>query len=158
MSSLVASAWLDKDLKYTLRFVSKSVFGFFASIALVVRTVEWTKGNLSFSNHGILTIKNETILDCQNICIRPNFTEANEFDCDNQELALDKRFAGQSSPIFLTIHTANIFNVIFTLFTCVPFSNVIPLHCLHLITAPSTVEKCKHRFTVVYCKIYTSTL
>ena len=103
MSSLVASAWLDKDLKYTLRFVSKSVFGFLATIALVVRTVEWTKGNLSFSNHGILTIKNETILDCQNICIRPNFTEANEFDCDNQELALDKRFAGQSSPIFLTI-------------------------------------------------------
>ena len=41
-------------------------------------------------------------------------------------------------------HTANIFNVFFTLFTCVPLSTVIPLYCLHLITAPSTVEKCKH--------------
>ena len=110
MSSLVASAWLDKDLKLTLRFVSKSVFGFLATVALVVRTLEWTKGNISFSNHGILTIKNETVLDCQNICIPddtgknpkyPNFTNA-EFvsECDNQELALDKRFAGYSSPIF----------------------------------------------------------
>ena len=42
------------------------------------------------------------------------------------------------------ICTANIFNVIFTLFTCVPFSTVIPLYSLHLIIAPSTVEKCKH--------------
>ena len=100
----MASAWLDKDLKLTLRFVSKSVFGFLATLALVVRTLEWTKGNLSFSNHGILTIKNETVLDCQNICIPddtgknpkyPNFTKENEFDCDNQELALDKRFTGQ---------------------------------------------------------------
>ena len=108
MSSLVASAWLDKDLKYTLRFVSKSVFGVLATIALVVRTVEWTKGNISFTKYGILTIKNETVLDCQNICIGvtgknpkyPNFTKADEEECDNQELALDNRFAGYSSPIF----------------------------------------------------------
>ena len=37
-------------------------------------------------------------------------------------------------------YTANIFNVIFTLFTCVPLSTVISLYCLHLIAAPSTVE------------------
>ena len=43
-----------------------------------------------------------------------------------------------------TLHTANIFNVIFSLFKCVPLSTVIPLYYLHLITAPSTVEKCKH--------------
>ena len=55
-------------------------------------------------------------------------------------------------------HTANIFKVFFTLFTCVPFSNVIPLYHLHLITASSTVEKCKHWFTVVYCNIYIFTL
>ena len=55
-------------------------------------------------------------------------------------------------------YTANIFNVIFTVFTCVPFSNVIPLYGLHLVIAPSTVEKCKHQFTVVYCNIFTSTL
>ena len=40
--------------------------------------------------------------------------------------------------------TANIFNVIFTLFMCVPLSTVISLYGLHLIAAPSTVEKCKH--------------
>ena len=57
-----------------------------------------------------------------------------------------------------TTYTANIFNVIFTLFMCVPFSTVIPMYGLHLITAPSTVEKCKHWFTVVYWNIYTSTL
>ena len=46
---------------------------------------------------------------------------------------------------FTTIssHTANIFNVIFIVFMCVPYFNVIPLYGLHLITAPSTVEKCK---------------
>ena len=54
--------------------------------------------------------------------------------------------------------TANIINVIFTVFTCVPISNVIPLYGLHLITAPCTVEKCKHWFTVVYCNNYTCTL
>ena len=48
-------------------------------------------------------------------------------------------------------HTANIFNVIFTLFMCVPLYTVIPLH---FITAPSTVEKCKHWFTLVYCNIH----
>ena len=51
-------------------------------------------------------------------------------------------------PIRITyvciLHTANIFNIIFTLFTSVPFPTVIPLYGLHLITAPSTVEKCKH--------------
>ena len=31
-------------------------------------------------------------------------------------------------------------NAIFTLFTFVPLSTVIPLYCLHLIAAPSTVE------------------
>ena len=60
--------------------------------------------------------------------------------------------------MILVHYTANIFNVIFTVFTCVPFSNVIPLYGLHLITASSTVEKCKHWFTVVYCNIYTSTV
>ena len=61
-------------------------------------------------------------------------------------------------PLYWGAYTANIFNVIFTLFTCVPFSNVIPLYGLHLITAPCTVEKCKHWFTVVYCNNYTCTL
>ena len=37
-------------------------------------------------------------------------------------------------------NTANIFNVMFTLFTDVPLSTVIPLHCLHLIIAPSRVK------------------
>ena len=37
-------------------------------------------------------------------------------------------------------YNANIFNIIFTLFTCVPLSTVISLYCLHLIAAPSTVE------------------
>ena len=37
-------------------------------------------------------------------------------------------------------YNANIFNIIFTLFTCVPLSTVISLNCLHLIAAPSTVE------------------
>ena len=101
MSSLVASAWLDIDLKYTLRFVSKSVFGFLAAIALVVRTLEWTNYH-----------EGQTPLECQNICIggknpeNPNFTEKDEEKCDNQELALDKRFAGHSCPIFLTISTS----------------------------------------------------
>ena len=104
MSSLVASAWLDKDLKYTLRFVSKSVFGVLATIALVVRTVEWTNQNLP-EGFGTDFEEGEKPLDCQNICIPdvtgknpkyPNFT-ADELiaKCDSQELALDKRFAGQ---------------------------------------------------------------
>ena len=107
MSSLVASAWLDIDLKYTLRFVSKSVFGFLATIALVVRTVEWTNYK-----------EGERPEECQNICIpplipgvsgtgpnpeNPNFTKEDAKNCDDQELALKKRFAGHSRPIFLTI-------------------------------------------------------
>ena len=105
MSSLVASAWLDKDLKYTLRFVSKSVFGFLAAIALVVRTVEWTN------------YKEQTPKDCQNICIPgvtdytgpnpkyPKFDKDDVERCDKQELSLKKKFAGYSSSICLTIST-----------------------------------------------------
>ena len=37
-------------------------------------------------------------------------------------------------------HTANIFDVIFTVFKCVPISTVISLYRLHLIAAPSIVE------------------
>ena len=37
--------------------------------------------------------------------------------------------------------TANIFEVIFTVFKCVQLSTAISLYGLHLITAPSTVEK-----------------
>ena len=37
-------------------------------------------------------------------------------------------------------HTANILNVIFTVFKCVPLSTVISQYGLHLIAAPSTVE------------------
>ena len=55
------------------------------------------------------------------------------------------------------VHTANISAVKITFFRRVPFPAVIPLYYLHLITALSTVEKCKHRFTVVYYKIYTFT-
>ena len=54
-------------------------------------------------------------------------------------------------------YTANISAVKITVFRRVPFPAVIPLYYLHLITALSTVEKCKHRFTVVYYKIYTFT-
>ena len=38
------------------------------------------------------------------------------------------------------LYTANMFNVIFTVFKCVPISTVISLYSLHLIAAPSTVE------------------
>ena len=41
-------------------------------------------------------------------------------------------------------YTANISAVKITVFRRVPFPAVIPLYYLHLITAPSTVEKCKH--------------
>jgi hypothetical protein len=61
------------------------------------------------------------------------------------------------SVLFITQnedYTANIFNVIFTLFTGIPLSTVISLYILHLIIAPSTVEKCEHWFTVVYCNFY----
>ena len=91
MSSLVASAWLDKDLKYTLRFVSKSVFGFFASIALVVRTVEWTDYKTS----------DDKIKECQDICVHGNFTVNDVIKCDSQELSLGPRFAGHSNSTFL---------------------------------------------------------
>ena len=37
-------------------------------------------------------------------------------------------------------YTANIFDVIFTVFNCVPISTVISLYGLHLIAAPSTVK------------------
>ena len=36
--------------------------------------------------------------------------------------------------------TANIFEVIFTVFNCVPISTVVSLYGLHLIAAPSTIE------------------
>ena len=106
MSSLVASAWLDIDLKYTLRFVSKSVFGFLATVALVVRTMEWTNYK-----------EGQRLEECQNICIPgvtgytgpnpkyPKFDIDDVETCDNQELSLGKKFAGHSSPIFLTIST-----------------------------------------------------
>ena len=57
----------------------------------------------------------------------------------------------------LVMYTVNISAVKITVFRRVPFPAVIPLYYLHLITALSTVEKCKHRFTVVYYKIYTFT-
>ena len=37
-------------------------------------------------------------------------------------------------------YTANIFEVFFTVFNCVPISTVVSLYGLHLIAAPSTVE------------------
>ena len=108
MSSLVASAWLDKDLKYTLRFVSKSVFGFLATIALVLRTVEWSK------------YKDKEPKSCQNICIGvtgknpdfPTFNAGDEKDCDTQELALNKRSAGHSILIFQTLILTSIIHCI----------------------------------------------
>ena len=119
MSSLVASAWLDKDLKLTLRFVSKSVFGLLAAIALVVRTLEWTDQNLP-EGFGTDYKEGEKPLECQNICIpgvtgenpkNQNFTAKDEEKCDNQELALDGRFAGHSSSFFNDIYIK--FNLIF---------------------------------------------
>ena len=55
----------------------------------------------------------QTLEKCQNICIpgdtgknsdNPNFTKNDKIRCDNQELALDERFAGHSSLKNLTIH------------------------------------------------------
>ena len=94
---MVASAWLDKDLKYKLRFVSKTVFGFLALIALVVRTVEWSEPVHKFTN-------------CESICLNDTlneqgnktFTQMDAKNCDSQELSLDKKLAGHSNPIFLT--------------------------------------------------------
>ena len=95
---MVASAWLDKDLKYKLRFVSKTVFGFLALIALVVRTVEWSEP------------VHKGILNCESICLndtlneqgKKTFTQKDADNCDSQELSLDKKLAGHSNPIFLT--------------------------------------------------------
>ena len=94
---MVASAWLDKDLKYRLRFVSKTVFGFLALMALVVRTVEWSQPG------------DNRVLNCRNVCINDTlnekgektFTSIDASDCDSQELSLDKKLAGHSNPIFL---------------------------------------------------------
>ena len=41
--------------------------------------------------------------------------------------------------VLLTSCTANIFNVIFTVFKCVPISNIISLYGLHLIAAISGI-------------------
>ena len=86
---MVASAWLDKDLKYRLRFVSKTVFGFLALMALVVRTVEWSQPG------------DNRVLNCINVCINDTFTTKNATDCNSQELSLDKKLAGHSNPICL---------------------------------------------------------
>jgi len=88
LSSLVASAWLDKDLKYKLRFVSKTVFGFLALIALVKRTVEWSEP------------AHKRVLNCEKICLNDTlneqgnktFTQMDAKNCDSQELSLDKNF------------------------------------------------------------------
>ena len=45
----------------------------------------------------------------------------------------------QSDQITAASCTANIFEVIFTVFDCVPISTVISLYGLHFIAAPSTV-------------------
>ena len=42
--------------------------------------------------------------------------------------------------IWQQMYTANIFDVIFTVFNCVRLSTVISLYGLHLIAAPSTME------------------
>ena len=46
----------------------------------------------------------------------------------------------QDREVMSVLYTANIFNVIFTVFKCVPISTVISLYGLNLIPAPSTVE------------------
>ena len=54
---------------------------------------------------------------------------------------INKRDENEFQKEILTIaSTANIFKVIFTVFSCVPISTVILLNGLHLIAAPSTVE------------------
>ena len=75
------------------------------------------------------------------------------YNCKRHNKRRKKKYTGLRN----CSHIANIFNVIFTLFMCVPLSTVIPLYCLHIITAPSAVEKCKNWFTVVCCSTYTST-
>ena len=93
----MASAWLDKDLKYRLRFVSKTVFGFLALMALVVRTVEWSQPG----DNGDLNCRNVCINDTLNEKGEKTFTTTNKSDCDLQELSLDKKLAGHSNPICL---------------------------------------------------------
>ena len=51
----------------------------------------------------------------------------------------DEMFDGDYG-VFHVLYTANIFEVIFTVFNCVPISTVNSLYGLHLIAAPSTVE------------------
>ena len=53
-----------------------------------------------------------------------------------------KQFMKECFSVILLIlgYTANIFDVIFTVFNCVPISTVILLYGLHLFAAPSTVE------------------
>ena len=50
--------------------------------------------------------------------------------------------------------TANIFNVIFTVFKCVPLSTVISLYGLHLIAAPLHLNNCKADLQFFYCNFY----
>ena len=98
---MVASAWLDKDLKYRLRFVSKTVFGFLVLLALVVRTVEWSESG----------DRGDTPLNCRNVCLndtlnekgKKTFTQIDADECDSQELSLDTKLAGHSNPIFFTV-------------------------------------------------------
>ena len=52
---------------------------------------------------------------------------------------IDKILTGEAYELFVNF-TANIFEVIFTVFNCVPISTVVSLYGLHLIAAPSTVE------------------
>ena len=87
--------------------------------------------------------------------------KVSKHDGVNSFLKLQERKSPKGQDIILWPCTANIFNVIFTAFTCVPFSNVIPLYGLHLITAPSTVKYVKtdlQWFTVIstllHCNIY----
>ena len=58
-----------------------------------------------------------------------------------------------------TVHCKYIQCNFYTFYVCPNFHcNLSVLFTFHLITAPSTVKKCKHWFTVVYCNIYISTL
>ena len=55
-------------------------------------------------------------------------------------LATDSPIQGVPNKQTVHPYTANIFEVISTVFNCVPISTVISLYGLHLIAAPSTVE------------------
>ena len=54
-------------------------------------------------------------------------------------LSLQNQETSKISSEWLLL-TANILEVIFTVFNCVPISTVVTLYGLHLIAAPSTVE------------------